>query len=61
MEAQLRATAEAGHGRYFRARQGEVGIESVRRQIAGLRRAEIAATQQTVFDELMIWGEAIPP
>jgi len=55
MEQQLRATAEAGHGRYFRARQGEVGIEAVRREIANLRRAELAATQQTVFDTLMSW------
>jgi Ca-activated chloride channel family protein len=55
METQLRAVAQAGNGRYFRARQGEVGIEAVRREIAGLRRAEIAATQQTVYDELMVW------
>lgn len=55
MEQQLRATAQAGNGRYFRAHSGEVGIEAVRREIASLRRAEIAATQQTVFDELMLW------
>jgi Ca-activated chloride channel family protein len=55
MEQQLRETATAGNGRYFRARQGEVGIEAVRREVASLRRAEIAATQQTVFDELMQW------
>jgi Ca-activated chloride channel family protein len=55
MEQQLRETAQAGHGQYFRARQGEVGIEAVRREIASLRRAEIAATQQTVFDENMVW------
>lgn len=53
MEAQLRAVAQAGNGRYFRARAGEVGIEAVRREISRLRRAEIAATQHTVFDELM--------
>jgi Ca-activated chloride channel family protein len=53
METQLRAVAEAGHGRYFRAHAGEVGIEAVRREIAGLRRAEIAATQQTVTDTRM--------
>ena len=55
MEAQLRETAQAGNGHYFRARQGEVGIEQVRREVASLRRAEIAATQQTVYDELMQW------
>jgi Ca-activated chloride channel family protein len=55
METQLRAVAQAGNGQYFRARQGEVGIEAVRRQLAGLRRAEIAATQQTVYDELGTW------
>jgi hypothetical protein len=55
MQHQLEATAQAGNGRFFHARAGEVGIEAVRREIAGLRRAEIAATQQTVFDELMSW------
>ncbi len=59
MEAQLREVASAGNGRYFRARQGEVGIEQVRREIATLRRAEIAATQQTVYDEKMQWPVAI--
>lgn len=55
METQLRAVAQAGNGRYFRARAGDIGIEAVRREVANLRRAEIAATQQTVFDELMMW------
>jgi Ca-activated chloride channel family protein len=55
METQLRAVAQAGGGKYFRARQGEVGIEAVRRELSGLRRAEIAATQHTVYDELMVW------
>ncbi len=55
METQLRAVVEAGHGQYFRPRQGEVGIEQVRRAIGNLRRAEIAASQQTVYDELSGW------
>lgn len=53
METQLRNVAQAGNGRYTRAAHGEVGIESVRRELARLRRSEIAASQQTVFDELM--------
>lgn len=55
METQLREVARVGNGRYFRPRSGEVGIEAIRREIAGLRRAEIAATQQTVFDTRMAW------
>jgi hypothetical protein len=55
METQLRAVAEAGHGQYIRPRQGEIGVEQVRRAIANLRRSEIAASQQTVYDELAGW------
>ncbi len=55
METQLRAVVDAGHGQYIRPRQGEIGIEQVRRAVAGLRRAEIAASQQTVYDELAGW------
>jgi Ca-activated chloride channel family protein len=55
METQLRAVVEAGRGQYIRPRQGEIGIEQVRRAIAGLRRAEVAASQQTVYDELAGW------
>ena len=50
-----RSVVEAGHGQYFRPRAGEVGIEQVRRAIGNLRRAEIAASQQTVYDELVGW------
>ncbi|MDP3276161.1 MAG: VWA domain-containing protein [Deltaproteobacteria bacterium] len=55
METQLRGVVEAGHGQYIRPRTGEVGIEQLRRAISGLRRAEIAASQQTVYDELAGW------
>ena len=55
MEAQLRSVVDAGHGQYIRPRQGEIGIEQVRRAIGNLRRAEIAASQQTVYDELAGW------
>jgi Ca-activated chloride channel family protein len=55
METQLRSVVEAGRGQYIRPRQGEIGIEQVRRAVAGLRRAEIAASQQTVYDELAGW------
>lgn len=55
METQLRSVVDAGHGQYIRPRQGEIGIEQVRRAIANLRRAEIAASQQTVYDELAGW------
>ncbi|MBL8683877.1 MAG: VWA domain-containing protein [Myxococcales bacterium] len=55
METQLRSVVDAGRGQYIRPRQGEIGIEQVRRAIANLRRAEIAASQQTVYDELAGW------
>lgn len=58
MEQQLQSVAQAGNGRYFRPRTGEVGIEAIRREIAGLRRAEISNSQQTVYDELMLWFAA---
>ncbi len=54
METQLRAVATEGHGQYFRPRTGEVGIDAIRRQIARLRRAEIAETQKTVYEELVL-------
>lgn len=54
METQLRAVAEEGHGRYFRPRTGEVGIEAIRRQLAQLRRSEISETQKTVYEEIVL-------
>ncbi len=54
MEQQLRAVATEGHGAYFRPRQGEVGIDAVRRQLARLRRAELAETQKTLYEELVL-------
>jgi Ca-activated chloride channel family protein len=52
MEQQLRSVASAGRGMYFRPRQGEVGIEAIRRHFSGLRRAEVAESQRTVYAEL---------
>ena len=54
MEQQLRAVAQAGNGMYFRPRQGEVGIDAVRRRLSQLRRAEIAETQKTLYEELVL-------
>jgi Ca-activated chloride channel family protein len=54
MEQQLRAVAQEGNGMYFRPRQGEVGIDAVRRRLAQLRRAEIAETQKTLYEELVL-------
>lgn len=54
MEQQLRAVAQAGNGAYFHPTAGEVGIDAVRRQLASLRRADIAETQQTVYEELLL-------
>ncbi len=54
MEQQLRQVASEGNGAYFRPRQGEVGIEAVRRQLARLRRAELAETQKTLYEELVL-------
>jgi Ca-activated chloride channel homolog len=54
MEQQLRQVATEGNGQYFRPQQGEVGIEQVRRQLARLRRAELAETQKTLYEELVL-------
>jgi Ca-activated chloride channel family protein len=54
MEQQLRAVAREGNGQYFRPRQGEVGIDAVRRQLARLRRSEVAESQKTVYEELTL-------
>ncbi len=54
MEQQLRSVATEGNGAYFRPRQGEVGIDAVRRQLARLRRAELAETQKTIYEELVL-------
>jgi Ca-activated chloride channel family protein len=54
MEQQLRTVAQEGNGMYFRPRQGEVGIDAVRRRLAQLRRAEIAETQKTLYEELVL-------
>lgn len=54
MEQQLRQVAQEGNGSYFRPRTGEVGIDAVRRRLAQLRRAEIAETQKTLYEELVL-------
>lgn len=59
MEEQLRSVAREGNGQYFRPRNGEVGIDAVRRQLARLRRSEIAESQQTVYEEIA-WPFVVP-
>ncbi len=54
MEQQLRTVAAEGHGQYFRPHTGEVGIEAVRRALARLRRNEVAETQRTAYEELVL-------
>lgn len=54
MEQQLRAVAAEGNGMYFRPHQGEVGIDAVRRELARLRRADLADTQKTLYEELVL-------
>jgi Ca-activated chloride channel family protein len=54
MEQQLRAVAAAGNGEYFRPEAGQVGIDAVRRSFARLRRAELAETQKTLYEELVL-------
>jgi Ca-activated chloride channel family protein len=49
-EEQLRAIAERTHGEYFRAREGTVGVDAIRRQLGTLRQAELRARRITVHE-----------
>ncbi len=49
-EATLRRVAEVTGGRYFRARQGSVGMEEIRREMRTMRSAERRARRVTVHE-----------
>ena len=50
-EVQLRQIAEASGGRYFRAAQGEVGVEHITREIRRLRQDELAERRVRLYGE----------
>ena len=50
-EQQLRQIAEVTGGRYFRARQGGVGIDQIRREMRRMKQAEVRARRITVHED----------
>lgn len=50
-EQQLREVARLGHGRYFRAERGGVGVEEIRRAMRRLRQDEQRARRITVHED----------
>ena len=50
-EEQLREIARLGHGRYFRAERGGVGVEEIRRAMRGLRQEEQRSRRITVHED----------
>ncbi len=50
-EQQLERIAEATGGKYFRARQGSVGIDQIRREMRRMKQAEIEARRVTVHED----------
>jgi Ca-activated chloride channel family protein len=50
-EQQLRDVARLGHGRYFRAERGGVGVEEIRRAMRRLRQEEQRSRRITVHED----------
>ncbi|MCC7539767.1 MAG: VWA domain-containing protein [Deltaproteobacteria bacterium] len=51
-ERQLRDIARAANGKFFRAREGEIGMEAVRREMRRMRAEELRARRVTVYEEV---------
>lgn len=50
-EVQLRRIAESSNGRYFRAAQGEVGVDHIRREIRSLRQSQLDERPVRLYGE----------
>jgi Ca-activated chloride channel homolog len=70
-EAQLQRVASVGRGKYFRAREGSVGIEEIRALMRGMKQAEHSARKVTIAEDryalvlligfLLVLAEALLP
>lgn len=50
-EAQLRKIAEVGKGKYFRAREGTVGVDEIRTLLHGMKQAENQARKISIAED----------
>jgi Ca-activated chloride channel family protein len=50
-EAQLRKIAEIGKGKYFRAREGTVGVDEIRTLMHGMKQSENKARKITIAED----------
>jgi Ca-activated chloride channel homolog len=50
-EAQLRKIAELGKGKYFRAREGTVGVDEIRTLMHGMKQSENKARKITIAED----------
>lgn len=70
-EAQLRKIAQIGKGKYFRAREGTVGVDEIRALLHGMKQAENRARKISIAEDryaivlllgfLLLLGEALLP
>ncbi len=70
-EAQLRQIAQVGQGKYFRAREGTVGVDEIRTLMRGMKQAEHKARRVSIAEDryllalvpafLLLWLEALLP
>jgi Ca-activated chloride channel family protein len=50
-EAQLRRIAQTAHGKYFRAREGTVGVDEIRTLMRGMKQAENKARRVSIAED----------
>jgi Ca-activated chloride channel family protein len=54
-EAQLRSIAQTGKGKYFRAREGTVGVDEIRTLMHGMKQAENKARKVSIAEDRYAW------
>ena len=54
-EAQLRSIAQTGKGKYFRAREGSVGVDEIRALMHGMKQAENKARKVSIAEDRYTW------
>jgi Ca-activated chloride channel homolog len=54
-EAQLRSIAQTGKGKYFRAREGTVGVDEIRTLMHGMKQAENKARRVSIAEDRYAW------
>ena len=54
-EAQLRSIAQVGKGKYFRAREGTVGVDEIRALMHGMKQAENKARKVSIAEDRYAW------